>query len=523
MLGNLSMEWFILASLCFVSAATAVWFLSPQPRNRGPEQELLVTDGRTDAVFLFDDQTLIGWSTGARRILGDPIDQANWATLRDRLLRSYPGLPQSPGFIKDVGHLTVAGTDDADNREAHCEWIDGITRVQLRRSEAEEEHAAVNQELTTLRAAVHQAPYPVWLQSEDACVTWTNLAYDRLNQKIRGRNSTVSVPLFPDLDAPMSSGKAERTPIVLPETDKKLWYNVSATETEAGWLCHAMDVNAVVDAEIAQRNFVQTLAKTFAQLSIGLAIFDRNRQLVLFNPVLIDLTALPASFLSSRPSMMTFFDRLRDQRMLPEPKNYSSWRHQMDDLLEAASEGRYQETWSLPSGSVYSVSGRPHPDGAIAFLFEDITAEITLTRQFRSELELGQSILDTFQDAVAVFGNDGSLTFSNAAYHNMWQTDPNASFAKYSIMDACRTWQDLSAATSAWGDIRDFVAGGEGRKDWWVRVAKRDGTELVCQVNALPNGSTLVRFRTDSLALEPVPQDRSIRETPAEASLERPE
>ena len=71
---------------------------------------------------------------------------------------------------------------------------------------------------------------------------------------------------------------------------------------------YAVDVNAVVSAEISQRKFVQTLAKTFAQLSIGLAIFDRNRQLALFNPALIDLTALPAEFLSARPNLLSFFD-----------------------------------------------------------------------------------------------------------------------------------------------------------------------------------------------------------------------
>jgi hypothetical protein len=87
----------------------------------------------------------------------------------------------------------------------------------------------------------------------------------------------------------------------------------------------------------------------------------------LFNPALIDLTALPADFLSARPNLLSFFDRLRDHRMMPEPKNYGSWRHQMADLVAAAADGRYQETWSLPSGAVYSVSGQPHPDGAVAF------------------------------------------------------------------------------------------------------------------------------------------------------------
>ncbi|PCJ09744.1 MAG: diguanylate cyclase [Rhodobacteraceae bacterium] len=503
-----SIEWLVLATLCAATAAVAVWWLSPAPGPKGMEHDLLTGDSRTDAVFLFDDANLIGWSTGARKFIGDTAEGFSWTTLRDQLARSYPGLPQSPGFLKDVGPLVLSGTASAESHEAHCEWIDGITRVQLRRSATEAKDKALDDELTTLRAAVHQAPYPVWLQSEEDEVTWSNLAYDNLSQKLRGRNIDFADPLFSDLSEPMASGKAERISIPLPDSKKKLWYNISTTETEAGWLCHAVDINAVVDAEVAQRNFVQTLAKTFAQLSIGLAIFDRNRQLVLFNPVLIDLTALPANFLSSRPNLLSFFDRLRDQRMMPEPKNYTSWRHQMAELLEAAAEGRYQETWSLPSGSVYSVSGRPHPDGAVAFLFEDITAEITLTRQFRSELEMGQSIMDQMEEAIAVFANDGTMTFSNKAYHDLWQMDPDASFAKVSVVDACRVWQDMCAATPTWGELRDFVAGRKNREQWWTHVQLRNGTPLICKVSAVQTGATMVTFRAPAPTIAPPEQER---------------
>ncbi|MGR3761290.1 PAS-domain containing protein [Roseobacteraceae bacterium NS-SX3] len=503
-----SYEWFVLAALCAATAAAAVWWLAPVPRRKGLEHDLLADDGRADAVFLFDDTSLIGWSSGARKFIGDRAESFSWSMLREQLARTYPGLPQSPGFLKEVGPLVLSGTAAAESREAHCEWIDGVIRVQLRRSTLEEQNKSLDQELTTLRAAVHQAPYPVWLQSEEGDVTWTNLAYDDLSQKIRGREADVTEPLFTSLDEPKASGKPERLPIPLPDSGKKLWYNISTTETEAGWLCHAVDVNAIVDAEIAQRNFVQTLAKTFAQLSIGLAIFDRNRQLVLFNPVLIDLTALPANFLSSRPNLLTFFDRLRDQRMMPEPKNYSSWRHQMADLLEAAAEGRYQETWSLPSGSVYKVSGRPHPDGAVAFLFEDITAEVTLTRQFRSELEMGQSLLDQMDEAIAVFASDGTMTFSNAAYRSLWKMDPESTFAKVSVMDASRIWQDKCAATPTWGELRDFVAGSEPRDPWWSRVQLRDGTPLVCKVSPIQTGATMVSFASPDAEIAPAEQER---------------
>lgn len=88
----------------------------------------------------------------------------------------------------------------------------------------------------------------------------------------------------------------------------------------------------------------------------------------------------------------------------------------MADLISAAETGQFEETWSLETGQTYRVKGRPHPDGAIAFLLEDISTEVLLTRNFRAELEMGQNLVDTFDDALAVFSHAGVLTFSNKAY-----------------------------------------------------------------------------------------------------------
>ena len=128
-------------------------------------------------------------------------------------------------------------------------------------------------------------------------------------------------------------------------------------------MVYALNVDTVVNAEIAQRNFVQILTKTFAHLSIGLAIFNRDRQLALFNPALVDLTDLPAEFLTGRPTIMCFFDRLRDNRTMPEPKNYANWRARVGTVVAAASDGSFRETWALPDGRTFRVTGRPHPDG----------------------------------------------------------------------------------------------------------------------------------------------------------------
>ena len=96
-----------------------------------------------------------------------------------------------------------------------------------------------------------------------------------------------------------------------------------------GQIFYAVYADPIVRAKLGQRKFAQTLSQTFAQLSIGLAIFDRRRQLATLNPALLDMTNLPFEFLSRRPSIDAMLDRLREFQMLPKPKDYASWRENL--------------------------------------------------------------------------------------------------------------------------------------------------------------------------------------------------
>lgn len=343
--------------------------------------------------------------------------------------------------------------------------------------------------------AIAHAPYPIWTTNTDGEVIHANDAYHSFAEKVHGLRQTDTLPVLFDLND--SKGKIDapyRTSLQLPKSEGPIWFNVAVSDLDGMRIHYATDANAVVKAEIAQRNFVQTLAKTFAQLSIGLAIFDRNRQLALFNPALIDLTALPAEFLSARPNLQSFFDRMRENRMIPEPKDYSSWREQLADVVIAAADGRYSETWTLPSGLTYRVTGRPHPDGAVAFIFEDISAEISLTRRFRAELELGQSVMDTLADAICVFSATGVLTFSNASYRSLWDVNPDAAFAEVTVRDASRHWQEGCPKGTLWERVRDYVVDFGVREIWQDTAQLRDGRILSVTLSPIAGGATLVTF-----------------------------
>ena len=231
-----------------------------------------------------------------------------------------------------------------------------------------------------------------------------------------------------------------------------------------------------------------------AVISEDPAVFDPDRRLVLFNPALVDLTHLPVDFLSAKPNLLSFFDHMRENRMMPEPKNYNTWREKIYDVVSAAREDRYAETWNLPSGLTYKITGRPHPDGAVAFLIEDISAEISLTRRFRSELEMTQSVLDRFDDAVAVFSRLGVLTFTNAAYRDRWNCDPDSAFAEITIVDATKDWSAGCLPSPIWSEIRDFVLTLRERACWDAELVTTDGEHLHCAVEPVSSGATMVRF-----------------------------
>ena len=158
------------------------------------------------------------------------------------------------------------------------------------------------------------------------------------------------------------------------------------------------------------------MSKTFAQLSTGLPIFDRKRTLIHFNPALLDITGLDFEALSLKPDLASFLDTLRTKEFLPEPKDYGDWRDRLARLESAAKKGSYRDIWEPRDGVTYRVTRKPHPDGAIAFLLEDISAETAHAREARAELCLLENALNTVTAPLVIFDGLGAYVRSNSTF-----------------------------------------------------------------------------------------------------------
>lgn len=377
--------------------------------------------------------------------------------------------------------------------------------------DAERALARAREDASFQREALDRAPILVWTLGPDNQVGWANAAYrDRFDlpeAELAGAMADdIAGPRHPDVfahvleEVPLTArGSHEsRRRVRIPsahESDPH-WFEVTQIPLASGeTLSYAVEVDELVAAEASLRRFVETLTETFAHLPIGLAVFDKNRRLGLFNPALCDLVKIDAVWLAGRPSLRDFLERLRETRQMPEQKDFSAFRRMLTELEEGARDGTYEENWVLPSGKIFRVTGRPHPQGALAFLFEDISTAIQLERRYRAELELSQATLDRMSEAVAVFDTSGMLVFVNSAFERLWQLDPMANLDGPGVAELSAIWEKRCAPSPLWADLRAFATGADNRTSWTGSAATTDGRTLTVLVAPLPNGSTLVTFR----------------------------
>lgn len=480
---------FMVGGIAMATSALALWAICVVPTRNAPQPTFRA---RPEPIaLLFENGILHHATETAARNLAMEAGTHDWEDLCDALVPRFPEFPRV-AHSGSRGSQTLDAIDGHDPEQLRIRWRGDLCWVSLSSMAPDQAHSpAQRTAFAHLNQTAATSPHPAWAVNAADEVIWRNPAYHALTKRAEGVEKT-------DAEAPFGTLQIGSDPLRISlETDADAapdWYEITGEEMGDNTYFHAKCVTAQHHAEEAKRTFVQTLSKTFAHLPIGLAIFDKNGQLALFNPALVDLTGLSAVFLSGRPTMISFFDQLREHRRMPEPKNYATWREEIADMIVAATDGRYQETWNLDGGQTFSVQGRPHPDGATAFLIEDISAEVLLTRNFRAELELGQALFDSFDEALVVFSPSGVLTFSNDAYREMWDQNPDSAFADVTIADAISAWQEKSQPDAPWPEIADFVSGAVHHQRREIALPLQDGSTLRCRMNAIATGARLIRF-----------------------------
>ena len=483
-------------SLVAVSAIAALAALLtvaaiPQRRRAGSS---IFDDGSEATVFIFDDETLIDATAGARALLSSIGRRGSaWDRLIAFVSTRFPDAESRLTRLPDLGSVTIAA-EGAAPLVLHAEWRGGLRQITLFDAHLDVRAAlpdslaqrAQEDELRLLRRATDHAPVPMWRTGPDGRVIWANDRYMAVAAAAGLVESETTWPPPPLFDAPDGTGRTR----IARTGQSPAWFEEAPTEGPADRIRLALPADQAVRAEAALRDYIQTLALTFANLPVGLAVFDRDRRLQLFNPALTDLTALRPEFLSARPTLSAVLDAMRDLRMLPEPKDYKGWRQKITAMERGRSAAVVEEVWPLQNGRSYRVTVRPHPEGALALLIEDISDSVSRLRTIRADAALTMAALDALVEGVAVFHRDGTLVLTNEAYRRLWPDAAQGASARAAVA----SWEGACAPDPVWATLADRLSGDGAPEPFEATVQMRRGLSLRCALAPMTGGGRIVRF-----------------------------
>lgn len=499
----LSVGSLILSILVFGVSFFSMLFYALRNRSTGDAASLKIHDFASDAgiVFQFVGQSCSAMTRAARSFLGDSTSDAAWVAL----INKFQSRDLEAALIDLTGSglnfRQTLGLNDGRYFQVEGRPVEGVCEVSffdVTQSHSETlklqaDLAQAQQELAHSRQVLADVPALSWIEGPDGDLVWSNPAYDAVCQP----DADADQPPYrfrPDDLRSLEFGQESRL-AVFAENEMKTWYTVTKTVLDTDQaLFVAMAAGKIVDAEQTLHRFICTLTETFAHIPIGLAVFDAERSLSMFNPALSELLSIDPAWLAARPDFIGFLERLREQRKMPEARDFVAWREKVNAIARSAKDGNFCEDWDLPGGLTLRVTGRPHPKGAMALLFEDVSIAKSMEQKFRSQIELSETILDTLSEGVAVFDTAGGLVFSNPSFEQVWGFKPNSLSAAPTIHDIKRAFETRSPAHTLFAKALDFVTHTGQRTSWRAQFDTTDGKTILGQFAPLPDGSTLMAY-----------------------------
>lgn len=505
-----------------LAIAASLWALAEQRSAqrlrrslKGSGARIKAALGERDALLSAGREALVVWGRDG----SGPFSYNGGDPLLQSCLKGPDALALSKALddLSDRGLAFQIPVSDAHGRKlvARGRAVGGMAAVWM-------EESAIASQSADFRAILDALPVPVWLRDKALALSWANHAF---------LTATGSGSLEAARESQASLDKTERDLAASARTqnvtlEAKRFAVVGGhrrainfTEIplgDAGIIGTAVDVTDVAAAEARLQQHVDAHADTLDKLQTAVAIFGKDQKLSFYNRAFAKLWGLPEAWLDKHPGDGEILDKLREARRLPEQRDYPAWKRTRLALYQNASangkEGRStEELWHLPGGQTLRVVTQPHPFGGLTFLYEDVSEKLALESNYNTLIKVQSATIDTLVEGVTVFGPDGKLKLSNAAFARIWDLAPEELKGEPHVRSLASLCIARFGDAAMWERLIQSIMAGAGGKRELGEVERNDRTILQLGLAPLPDGATLVTFAdvTDRFRIESALRDRN--------------
>lgn len=401
-------------------------------------------------------------------------------------------------------------------------WFSDATERFAEKDDLEREREQVDAALTALSRLIEAAPFPIWHRGPDLSLALVNAAYvnaveapDAAAVIERGIELVEGGREFDGRAAAASARDAGQPQSrTLPATvsgERRILCITDVPIGGGGVAGYAIDIHELEAARADLERFARAQRAMLDRLSSGVAQFASDRTLIFSNGPFARQFALPPEWLAERPEFDRVLERMRENHLAPEVRDFPEWKAERREWFLGLTEAT-EEAWLLPGGVHLRVVAQPLPDGGLLLIFEDRTEQVQLASARDTLLRVRTATLENLFEAIGVFAADGRIYLWNNRFREIWNLE-EAQLAGHPRVDELVPLlsRQLSNPGHA-GLVRELVRSATAeRQQRGGRVAFADGRQFEFAAVPLPDGNALFTMLdvTDSRRIESALRERT--------------
>jgi signal transduction histidine kinase len=307
-------------------------------------------------------------------------------------------------------------------------WFD-FSESQGELTRLRDEAQRARSDFAALVGLIEAAPMPMWFRGPDLKLRLVNSAYVHAvgaeNAETVVEKQVELVERVDGLSAAQIAGQArdkdlpvERIVQATVESQRRTLRVSDLPLGEEGVAGYAIDIEEMEEQARAFRAFREAQRSMLDQLSIGVGLFDSERQLAFANQPFQRIFALSSASGIDPPSFDRFLDIARDAGRLPEVRDFPAWRNELGEWFSG--DTIEDETWTLGDGTHLRIVAQPMPDGGLVMIAEDRTEPLALSAMRDTLLRTRAATFDSLFESLAVFAPDGKLQLWNRRFQDIW-------------------------------------------------------------------------------------------------------
>lgn len=283
---------------------------------------------------------------------------------------------------------------------------------------------------------------------------------------------------------------------------RTLWGSVTetpVTNDEGQFFLFGQLSDKTKEKELEQRasHLEAGIQEILTNISIAASLFDSQRRLRFYNQAFMNLWGLDAAYLDTAPDHLDILDKLRANRLLPEQRDYKSWRDEIFAPYHNLN-GCYEAIWQTPQQKTIKCTVSSYANGGVVCLQEDVTDYLALEHSHSVLTDNLRNTLNALDEGVLLCDMNGKIKVFNSEMSKIFDTEINLNTHLTTLLK--KMTEDNPLVTFI-HKICHFIQSGFPDDNKYAQECMIDSTIFLAAMIRLSTGDLLIHIRDETAIL----------------------